>query len=473
MDQATIPKIHKDNCMELTGRVILPNEQGYNHARLVSNFYSSKNKYPDVILYCQNELDVQNAIKWARCHNHSIRIRSGGHNHEAFSTGTGIILIDVSEMKQLHIDKSNNVITIQPGITGGELYRKLSEVGLTQVGGTCTDVGVSGLILSGGMGPLLRKHGLACDNLLSLDLIDANGSKITATGTNEHKDLFWACQGGGAGNFGVVTAMQIKVYPTRQVVWFNMGWDMNLQAEKVISTWQDFFAKPDKRWFSHLDIWSKSFPSKKFNKYPLKVLGVFWGTREEAQKELEPFLKIGPPQEYVIEVVNWDKAIKLFEDSTAVFITDKPEYKSTGAFAMQKLSNEAISIITNTLLNTSSPLFNVLLFSMGGIVQEIKPNATAYFYRDAKFFINYSIQWLNETEDLKQINEVDALRQKLLPHTVGNYIGNPDRKLQNYLTTYYGDNVQRLRCVKRKYDPKNIFQYEQSIPPAPTEWDCE
>lgn len=459
---------HTENCPELTGRVILPNEPGYNQARIVSNYYSSKNKFPDVIVYCQNQNDVQNAVKWARCHKKTIRIRSGGHNHEAFSTGTGIIVIDVSEMKQIQIDKSQNVVTVQPGNTGGELYRKLYEVGLTQVGGTCSEVGVSGLILSGGMGPLLRKHGLSCDNLISLNMIDAHGAIITATADNEHKDLFWACRGGGAGNFGVVTSMQIKVYPAQQVTWFNIGWDWNPSTvEQVFNGWQDFFGKPNNRFFSHLDIWAKPFPSDKFHKQPIKVLGVFWGTPEEARKELEPLLKIGQPKEQVIEIVNWDKAIKLFEDSTAVFITDKPEYKSTGTFAMQKLPPEATSIITNTLQNTSSPLFNVLLFSMGGASQEINPNATAYYYRNAKFFLCYSIQWLQENEDTKQTHEVDLLRQKLAPYTEGDYIGNPDRNIKNYLKEYYGENVEKLMDVKRKYDPENIFQYEQSIPPAP------
>lgn len=467
-----MPDSHHDNCVELTGRVILPNEPGYDKARLVSNFYPSKNKFPNVIVYSQNVDDVQNAVKWARCHKKFIRIRSGGHNHEAFSTGSDVIVIDVSEMKQMQLDKSRNIVTVQPGITGGELYRRLYEVGLTQVGGTCADVGISGLMLSGGMGPLVRKHGMSCDNLLSLDMVDANGEIIKATANNEHKDLFWACRGGGAGNFGIVTSMQIKVYPAQKVTWFNIGWDWNQPVEKVITAWQNFFEKPDERWFSHLDIWAKPFPSEKFNKQPVKILGVFWGTPEDARKELEPILSIGKPNEQVIELVNWDKAIRSFEEATAVFITDRPEYKSTGAFAMQKLPLEATEIIMDTLKNTTTPLFNVLFFSMGGASQEIAPDASAYFYRNAKFFISYNIQWLKENEDAKQTKEVDALRQRLLPYTKGNYIGNPDRNIKDYLTEYYGENVRRLRCVKRKYDPENVFQYEQSIPPAPSDWKC-
>jgi len=391
---------------------------------------------------------------------------------KVFSTGTGVIIIDVSEMKQLQIDKVKSIATVQPGITGQELYNKLYEVGLTQVGGTCSEVGISGLILTGGIGPLFRKQGLACDNLLELEMVDANGTLIHATKDNEHKDLFWASCGGGGGNFGIVTSMTLKVYPATPVTWFNIGWDWNQPVEEVITAWQDFFSDADRRWFSHLDVWAKVFPSEKFNKLPVKALGVFWGTPEEARRELAPLLKIGQPADQTIELVNWDKAIRSFEEATTVFITSKPEYKSTGAYAMKSLPPEATKIIHNTLQNTTSPLLNVLLFSLGGAAQDIAPTDTAYFYRKAKFFVCYSSQWLEEKGDTAQLNELDALRNSLLPYTKGDYIGNPDSSFKDYLTEYYGDNVQRLRCVKRRYDPENVFQFEQSIPPAPADENC-
>lgn len=462
----------KTICPQLTGRVILSNDPSYDKVRLVSNFYPSKNKFPKAIVYCRNIKDVQNAIKWARCNKVPIRIRSGGHNHEGFSTGTNVIIIDVSEMKQLQIDKSKQIATLQPGLTGKELYNKLYQQGLTQVGGTCSDVGISGLMLTGGMGPLFRRQGISCDSLINLEVVDANGKLIHVTKNNEHRNLFWASCGGGGGNFGVVTSMSIKVYPAQSVTWFNIGWDWNQPVEQVITTWQDLFAKENRRWFSHLDVWAKAFPAKQFNKQPVKALGVFWGTPEEAKRALAPLLNIGHPTEQTIELVNWKRAIELFEESTSVFITAKPEYKSTGAFAMKRLPSEANKIITDTLRDTTSPLFNVLLFSLGGAAQEIAPRDTAYFYRKAKFFVVYSIQWLKEKSDKQQIKEVDTLRQKLLPYTQGDYIGNPDRNLRDYLSSYYGDNVRKLRCVKRQYDPDNVFQFEQSIPPAPADWDC-
>lgn len=460
------------NCPKLTGRVLYPKEAGYDQARLVSNFYSSKNQFPDVIVYCQNTQDVQNAVKWARCQNKPIRIRSGGHNHEGFSTGTGAIVIDVSEMKQLQVDKAKNIATIQPGITGGELYSRLFKEGLTQVGGTCADVGISGLVLTGGMGPLLRKHGLTCDNLLSFEMVNADGEIIQVNPNNEHKDLFWAACGGGAGNFGILTSLTMKLYPASQVTWFNIGWDWNQPVEKVMSVWQDLFADGDKKWFSHLDIWPKMFSIEEYKKQPVKAMGVFYGTPEEAKQTLAPLLNIGQPNDQTIELVEWNQAIKAFEDATSVYITEKPEYKSSGAFAMKPLPPEAIKIIVDTLQKTTSPLLNVLFFSLGGAVQDKSPTATAYFYREAKFFLVYSSQWLQEKDDAKQIEELDALRDRLLPYTQGDYTGNPDRNLKDYLTSYYGENVKRLRCIKRKYDPNNVFQFEQSIPPAHKNEDC-
>lgn len=454
------------NCPKLTGRVVSKQDPDYANDRLVSNYYTSKNKFPEVIVYCQNTQDVQNAVLWARCHKVPIRVRSGGHNHEGFSTGNDVILIDVSEMKGMKVDTTSHIAAIQPGLNNLELYTQLFKQGLTHVGGTCSEVGISGLILSGGMGPLLRRVGLTCDTLLSFDMVDANGQVIHATKDNEHKDLFWATCGGGGGNFGVITSLEVKVYPADNVTWFNIGWEWDQPVEKIIAVWQDFFAKPDRNWFSHLDVWAKSFPSEKLKKLPIKALGVFWGTPEEARKQLAPLLSIGKPSMELIESVDWSKAIKSIEESTAVFLTDKPEYKTTGAFVMNNLPPEALKIITTTLGESTSLLLNVLLFSMGGASAEVKPTETAYYYRDAKFFINYASQWLKEDEDQKYKTELTSLRQRLLPYSVGDYVGNPDPDLKDYLTDYYGANVQKLECVKRTYDPENIFGFEQGIPPS-------
>lgn len=450
-------------CVELTGRIIWPHDASYDKARLISNFYTSKKKFPRVIVYCQNTQDVQNAINWARCHKVSIRVRSGGHNHEGFSTGSNAIVIDVSEMKKIQLDKNKNLAVVQPGITGGQLYSILSKEGYTQVGGTCEDVGISGLVLTGGMGPLLRIHGLSCDNLVSLEMVDANGKIIHVTPENEYKDLFWACCGSGGGNFGVVTSLVLKVYPAKQVTWFNISWDWNQPIEQIISAWQNFFLNGNKKWFSHLDIWPKAFPSEQFKKQPIQIFGVFYGTPEEAKRELAPLWKIGRSQQ-TIEMVDWIKLIKLFEESTSVYITEKPEYKSSGAFAMQPLPSEAIKILVDKLERTSSPLLNVLMFSLGGAAADKSPTETAYFYRQAQSLLVYSSQWLEEKNELKHLKELDALRQQLLPYTVGDYIGNPDRHVT--LEDYFRDNLPRLRCIKQKYDPQNLFQFEQGIPPA-------
>ena len=193
-----VSSLQAAECPELTGRIVWPKGGEYEKSRLISNYYTSKDSQPEVIVYCQNTQDVQNAVKWALCKKIPIRIRSGGHNHEGFSTGSGLV-IDVSNMKKVEIDYEKNLATIQPGITGGELYSLLHKDGLTQVGGTCADVGISGLVLTGGMGPLGRKHGLTCDTLVSFEMVNAEGEIIHVTKDNEYKDLFWACCGGGGG----------------------------------------------------------------------------------------------------------------------------------------------------------------------------------------------------------------------------------------------------------------------------------
>ena len=155
----------------------------------------------------------------------------------------------------------------------------LYEKGLTQVGGTCADVGISGLVLTGGMGPLLRHYGLTCDTLIAFEMVNAKGEIITVTKDNEYKDLFWGCQGGGGGNFGVITSIQLQTYPAKKVTWFNIGWDWSQPFEEVINTWQDLFANGDKKWFSHIDLWAKQFPAEKLKKHPLKSFrSLLWNT---------------------------------------------------------------------------------------------------------------------------------------------------------------------------------------------------
>ncbi len=461
-----------DNCPKLTGQILTKNNTDYNQSRLDSNYYTSKNKFPDVIVYCKTAQDVQNAIQYARCKKLPVRARSGGHNHLSYSTGTGVVLIDVSRMKKIIVNKDKQIAVVEPGMTGGELYRRLYADGFTQAGGTCSGVGISGLILSGGMGPLARKQGMACDSLLSIDVVDAKGQLLHATKDNAYKDLFWASCGGGGNNFGIVTSIQLKVYPADKVTWFNLGWDWNQPVEQIISLWQTFFLNDDKRWYSHLDLWAKTFPAQKFHQQPIKVIGIFWGTPEEAKRELTPFLKLGHPVTQIIEAANWQKAILELEDAVKVYTTSKPEYKSSGAFVMQNFPPQAIHDLASRLNNATSPFLNVVFFSLGGATNEHATNDTAYFYRRAKSFAVYSTQWLKTADATKYIHEIDSLRVNLLPYTQGDYIGNQDSEIKDYLTAYYGNNVHQLRCIKRKYDPTNLFHFEQGIPPAPADWRC-
>ncbi len=459
--------MQRSDCPVLTGSVVYPDDSGYEKARLVSNYYTSKEKRPKAIVYCTNTQDIQNAVKWARCNNVPVRVRSGGHHHEGYSTANHVLVIDVSRMKRLDIDKEKKTARAEAGVNNGQLYETLFDHGFTHIGGTCSDVSFAGLVSSGGIGPLLRKEGLTIDSVLSFRIVDAEGKILDVKPDNEYKDLFWAVRGGGGGNFGILSEVEFKIYPAEKITWINIGWDWNDPVEKIIEAWQDFFLKADRRWFSHLDIWSASFPKEKLRKSPIKYLGFFRGTPDEAKRDLKPILSIGIPKVEIREVA-WLEAIRQIEESTAVFLTNKPEYKSPGAYVMEKLDPSAIRIISETLKNSPYPLFNVLIFSLGGAAAEVPPDATAYYYRDANFYINYAIQWLEPDQDKEQIQAMDTLYGKLSKYTVGDYIGNPDPNFQDYMQVYYGANAERLRCIKKKYDPDDFFHFEQSIPPSQT-----
>ena len=183
----------------LTGRVVTPDDPFYQELRQVYN--RAVNKFPLAIVFCQNEADVSNAVLWSRSHCVSLRIRSGGHNYEGYSTGNDILDIDLSEFNQIAINEALSLVTVQGGVTNKQVYETVSALGYPFPGGTCPTVGVSGYALGGGWGLSCRYLGLGCDNLVQLRLVNYEGVVLTASDT-ENPDLYWALRGGGGGNFG-------------------------------------------------------------------------------------------------------------------------------------------------------------------------------------------------------------------------------------------------------------------------------
>ncbi|HHU16803.1 MAG TPA: FAD-binding oxidoreductase [Clostridiales bacterium] len=433
----------------LTGRVILQNSPDYDEAR--QNYNGRFNIFPKIIVYCLVTQDVVNAILWARKHRLPFRIRGGGHSYEAFSLVNNGLIIDVSELLTLQINKEHQTVQVGAGFRLLPLYESLWNQGLVIPGGTCPSVCISGLTLGGGHGLLSRMFGMTCDNLLEVEMVTAQG-KIIRANDNQHSDLLWACRGGGDGSFGVVTSFTFRTHPIRNVALYRMAWDFD-NLKNVVQFWQSWAPYTDPRLTSLLTL-----PAQ--NQGDLRSSGVFVGPKETLEWTLRPLQEATQPKVVEIYSTNWIEAAHAYAGQPV----RQELFKNSSAFVYEPLSDEGINVLIHNL-QTSPGTGNVVSFSAGGGSVSLVPvNATAFVHRKALFLIQYQSYWAQAAKADENIQWVEQFRQSMLPYTRGAYRNYCDSLIMDWPTAYFGENLTGLVSVKQKYDPENLFNFEQSIP---------
>lgn len=432
---------------ELSGKVITPIDKEYNTLRKEYNL--SINKFPLTLVYCYNSQDVANAIKWSRQYGVEIRIRSGKHNYEGYSTGNGVLVIDTSYMNKIEINTEQNTVKIEAGARLAAIYTKLYQSGYGFPGGTCPTVAISGVVLGGGIGLSSRLHGLATDNLLELQLIDAEGNLLTAN-KDINPDLFWACRGAGGGNFGVAVSYTFKLFKVEEVTLIQLRWTPECRGQ-FLDLWQHWLRTADRR--------ISCFAG--FNDEEIFLNSFFYGTVEEAKIVLRNFLSLkGLLPESSIKPVPFIDAVMAIASQY-----DPPNpFKATGRFVYRHLSKDIIRKLVKYVDNTPSKGSGwIRLYSLGGAVSDVANNETAFYFRNAHYIMAITAEW-NEEEDASLYKSWVADGFNFIEtFTDGSYVNFPYRKLSNYLYKYYGNNVDRLKKVKKLYDPQNIFKFHQSI----------
>lgn len=432
---------------KLTGRIIFPDDPSYDNARMDYNTRFSK--YPCVIVFCQEIQDVINAVKWARENHVSIRARCGGHSYEAFSILNNGIVIDVSEMDKVHLEKRDMEVTIEAGATLMPIYKILWDNGVTIPGGTCPTVGISGLTLGGGFGMLTRKMGMLCDSLMAVQMVNARGDVVYAD-KYVNSDLLWASRGGGGGNFGIVTSFIFKVHPISNVAVYNITWDW-LDGREVIKTWQNWAPFVDKRLTSILEIFTKRDGH-------ISSSGEFLGYEGELRCLLKPLIAAGNPIQIEIQTIPYIEAVLKFDGGLGPH-----KFKNTGAFVYYSLPDEAVNTLLCFMESSPNKDNSIQFQSLGGVVRNIPPDGTAYFHREASYIMQYITHWKAEDEKKPNIFWVEMLRRAMLKYVNGTYVNWPDIFIEDWPYAYYGTNYQELMRIKSKYDPGNIFRFEQSI----------
>lgn len=440
----------------LTGEVVTPITPFYDEARQEWN--RAINKFPLVIVYCERKKDVVNAIRWAEKRCVSIRIRSGGHHYEGYSTGNLVLVIDISRLNGLNLDKKRNILKMEAGAKNTEVYDLIGSNGYVFPGGTCPTVGVSGFTLGGGWGYSSRLYGLGCDSLLELELVNYQGRLIKAN-RYRNADLFWACRGAGGGNFGVVVSMTFQLpQPADSLVtlvrFFYVGTTKAKQAE-VMNIWQNWLPGLDKRM-----TLSASFYHAEGEGLGIFASGFFYGSPEEARQLLQPFAEVeGFRTE--LEESSFFEAVKKVEATYPPF----EKFKSTGRFADRSFSRGELENLAELVQNPAdgSVYAAVTFYALGGEIANLGKRDTAFYYRDARYIVGIQSVWTEDAFAEENREWVCERFEYIKSITEGSYVNFPISDLKNYEREYFGGNAERLNRVNEKYDPFFVFRFPQSL----------
>ncbi len=444
----------------LTGNVVRQGNSGYDSARMGYNHLFRHR--PEALVYCAETQDVVNALAWARLNDVPVRVRSGGHCLEGWSSVDDGVVIDVSPMKSAHIDAASNIATVGAGLNQLEAVTALGKAGCAAPTGTEGTVGLVGATLGGGFGLLTRNFGMASDNLLAAEVVvaPAGGGATTLVVDNENNaDLLWALRGAGNGNIGIVTSLTYRTRPLTQTIYVTATWSGLDRLPDVYEAWQQSAPRADDRMTSQLEITRDEF----------QLIGALaGGTEAEALDILRPILSVGAP-EVIAKDGNWADTYAEFQIPPA---DELANWKFLSQFIYEPYPSEAVNLIQTFMRNAPTPECNYFTNAFGGAVRNSEPaGGSAFAHRNALYYAEPGAGWgarggLPASDD-PLTPECEAwianFGEALQPFVDGAYVNVPNRGMPDWETAYWGTNVDRLRTVKAKFDPDNVFNYEQSV----------
>jgi len=448
---------------DFQGQLLIGGDPDYDAARKVFNIMIDRR--PEVIARCRSSGDVAKIVNFARQNGALVSIRGTGHNVAGYAVCNGGIVIDLSPMKGIQVDPKSHTVRVEAGLTWGEVNDALQPYGLAATGGFVSVTGVSGLTLGGGLGWLVREHGLALDNLLSAQVVLADGRIVTAS-ASKNEDLFWAIRGGG-GNFGVVTSFEFRVHPVGTVL-AGVVIHPAATASDVLRCWRDFEkTSPNKLTQGALLFHfpdDPSGPPELRAKPVIGVGGVYAGALKEGEQALAPLRSFGPPAADLFEAMPYNQAQRM-----ADFLWPPGLHGYWKSSYMESLSDDAISIVVDHFSRVPSRNTVVVLeYNGNGAMSRVPDATTAFGHRKWPFNFLVTSAWSNPSDTDKNISWTreffDAMRPHLANASYVNYIG--DEGIDGVKSSYGGEKFARLAEIKLKYDPANVFRMNQNIPPV-------
>jgi FAD/FMN-containing dehydrogenase len=446
------------------GAVLRDGDQGYDDARAIWNGLIDRR--PALIVQCTGAADVVDAVNFAREQNLLLSVKGGGHNVAGNAVNDGGLVIDLSQMRGVHVDPSTQTVRAQGGATWGDCDRETQLFGLAVPGGVVSTTGIAGLTLHGGVGHLRRKHGLSIDSLLSVDIVTADGRLRRASAT-ENDDLFWAVRGAGS-NFGVVTSFEFKAHPIGPIIMVGAVFYPQEAAREVLPAWRDYMASAPDELSSIALFWNvpshRPFPPEHHGKPVLIVAGAYAGSIEDGEPIVQPLRELAEP---LFDLSGPSPWLGLQSGFDALFPKGALYYWKSRAFA--ELSDEAIDEIAGWAARRPTPLTDIVIWHHGGAIRRVGETETAYAGRDAPFDVTGEVSWTDPAQSDEAIAWGREFWAAMGAYSTGgiylNFPGLGEEK-EALVRAGYGGNYGRLAALKAKYDPTNLFRMNLNITPA-------
>ena len=451
-----------DLARHFRGQLIRPGDPQYNAARAIWNGAIDRN--PGLVARCTSATDVRAAVRFARERDLLVAVRGGGHNVAGTAVCDGGLVIDLSPMKGLWVDRAERRARAQAGLLWGEFDRETQAFGLAAPGGVISHTGIAGLTLGGGFGWLMRRHGLAADNVLSADVVTADGNFLRVS-AEEHADLFWGLRGGG-GNFGVVTSFEYGLHPVGPIVLAGVLLHPAARAREVLRFYRDFIASvPDE--LTTIVVLRMAPPAPFLPPWvhgqPVVVIGACYaGSVEQGERAVAPLRQFGAP---LVDLIGPTPYVshQSFFDPTAPHGLGyywKSEY-------VPSLGDALIDTLAERAWTVPTPESYTIIFHLGGAVGRQDPEGSAFEDRRAGHAVNIDAVWTEPARESACIAWTRDVWESVRPFSTGrvyvNFLGDEG---QDRVRAAYGEaKYERLRALKREYDPTNFFRLNQNIRP--------
>jgi FAD/FMN-containing dehydrogenase len=443
------------------GTVLEPGDEGYDDARSIWN--AMIDRRPAAIAVCRGTDDVVTAVDAARENGVEIAVKAGGHNVAGYAVVDGGIVIDCSEMNAVEVDPDERTVRVGGGATLGDVDSETQRYGLANPLGVVSETGIAGLTLNGGYGHLSREYGLACDDVLSVEIVTADGQVRTAD-EEHHEDLFWAVRGGG-GNFGVVTEFEYRLHEVGPEVYALFAWFHGDDLHAAMDAFRDWTETAPRNasalaFTAHVPE-LEEFPEDSWGEPAVAFLGSYRGDPERADEVYGPLWDAGTP------IADLGGTMQ-FTDLQTMLDEDYPDglrYYWKSIF-VDGVTGELVDLLERYNESAPSALSTVDVWHLGGAVADVPQDATAFWHRDRPFMVTFEANWEDPSEDEANVSWArDGFAEtESLPVASGRY-GNFPGMEGDPARLIYGENYDRLVDVKTRYDPENLFHHNQNIAP--------